>query len=175
MHVIPRVKGNLKQCFQEIKKSIINTPFLMSVLYLRSPTRKASIKALHPKYPSSRGSLAQALCREKGFLDLHWAKLETQALGMLKAYSDQVADTVHPAFPIAGLTLQNSFCSFFLKVHNLKKCILCRTTQIFTTIYVTTINQTDHQKPESIVNKLLHPWYNTHMITRLNVANAERM
>lgn len=175
MHVIPRVKGNLKQCFQEINESIINTPFLMSVLYLRSPTRKESIKVLHPEYPSSRGSLAQALCREKGFLDLHWAKLETQALGMLKAYSDQVADTAHPALPTAGLTLQNFFVLFFPKVHNLKKCILCRTPQIFTTIYVTTINQTDHQKPASIVNKLLHPWCNLDMITRLNVANVERM
>lgn len=137
MHVIPRVKGNCKKCFQEIKKSIINTPFLMSVLYLRSPTRKESIKVLHPEYPSSRGSLAQALCREKGFLDLHWAKLETQALGMLKAYSDQVADTVHLAFPVADLTLQNVFCFFFPKVHHLEKYILCRTTKVFTTIYVT--------------------------------------
>lgn len=122
MHVIPRVKGNLKQCFQEIKKSIINTPFLMSVVYLRSPTRKESIKALHPEYPSSRGSLAQAPCREKGFLDLHRAKLETQALGILKVYSDPVADTVHPVLPIAGLTLQ-----FFFS----PKCIMSKSTLKF--------------------------------------------
>lgn len=77
---------------------------------------------------------------------------------MFKAYSDQVADTAHPALLTAGLTLQIFFRSFFPpKVHNLKKCILCRTPQIFTTIYVTSINQTDHQKPASIVNKLLHP------------------
>lgn len=137
MHVIPRVKGNLKQCFQEIKKSIINTPFLMSVLYLRSPTKKESIKALHPEYPSFRGSLAQALCREKGFLDLHWAKLETQALGMLKAYSDQAAHIFHPALPIARLTLQKFFVLFFPKMHHLDKYILCRTAQVFATIYVT--------------------------------------
>lgn len=105
LHAIPGLKEDQINVFKRLKKSIINTPFLMSALYLRSPTRKASIKMLHSEYPSPRESLAQALCGEKGFLDLHWAKLETQALRMLKAYSDQVADAVHPALPIASLAL----------------------------------------------------------------------
>lgn len=58
---------------------------------------------------------------------------------MLKAYSDEVADTVHPALPIADLTLQIFLFFFSPKCIILKStfCVLVVKTQVFTTIYVT--------------------------------------
>lgn len=70
LHAIARVTQNQQWCFQEVDKSTIHTASFMSAFYFRSPTRKKKSKAL----PSRKGSLAQALCRAKGFLDLHLVK-----------------------------------------------------------------------------------------------------
>lgn len=60
------VKESQKQSFQEIMKSNINTPFLTSALYLRSPARKGSIKTLHSGSSYPLGKSGSSSMQRKG-------------------------------------------------------------------------------------------------------------
>lgn len=133
MHVIPRVKGNLSNAFRRLRKVSL-TPLSLcqlstSGLLLEKKVLKHCIQNISPP-----GEVWLKLFAEKkDFWIYTELSLRLKHLGCSKHIQIKLQTLLILHFPLQALHYK-IFRSFFTEVHHLEKYILCRTTQVFTTI-----------------------------------------